>query len=300
MNGRVTVVRPGGLGDTILTLPALQRRTGLHVTLVGSSWAEELGSLVPFPIEVVRIDSPALLPLFDASSEQDPTGLFGEAEEVILYTDAPDEVLAANARRFCRKVVLWPVTPPGGVHAADHFAAAAGAGRPAVPVLSVPEDLLRWGREWIDGRFGRGAVPAAIHPGSGGRKKCWPVERFSEAVVRLGRPVVAVEGPADGDAGRAFLAEVGDVPVARAAGLTVPQVASLLMGCGVFVGNDSGVSHLAAALGVPTVAVFGPTDPAVWAPRGPRVRVATAGEGGSWPCASDVLEVVREIASRSP
>jgi ADP-heptose:LPS heptosyltransferase len=286
MGDRVTVVRPGGLGDTILTLPALRRRTGARLTLVGSSWAEAIRPLVPFPVVVVRVDGAALLPLFDPSAEKDPTGLFSEADEVILYTDTPGEALAANARRFCRKAVLWPVTPPSGVHAADHFAAAMGEGGPAVPELRAPAEFIRWGREWIEGRFGPGTVPAAIHPGSGGRRKCWPAARFAEVARRLQRPVVAVEGPADGEACREFLAEAGGVRVERASGLTIPQLAGLLAGCGVLVGNDSGVSHLSAALGVPTVAVFGPTDPAVWAPRGPRASNATWAGG------------VNEIASR--
>lgn len=286
MGGPVTVVRPGGLGDTILTLPALRRRAGARLTLVGSSWAEAIRPLVPFPVGVVRVDGAALLPLFDPSAEKDPTGLFSEADEVILYTDTPGEALAANARRFCRKAVLWPVTPPAGVHAADHFAAAMGEGGPAVPALEVPEESRRWGREWVEGRFGPGTVPAAIHPGSGGRRKCWPAARFAEAARRLQRPVVAVEGPADGEACREFLAEARGVPAERASGLTVLQLAGLLAACAVLVGNDSGVSHLSAALGVPTVAVFGPTDPAVWAPRGPRVAIA------AW------SEDVREVASR--
>lgn len=280
---KVTIVRPGGLGDTILTLPALRRRAGDRLTLVGSSWAEAIRPLAPFPLEVVRFDGARLLPLFDPSAEEDPTGLFSGADEVILYTDTPGEALAANAKRFCRQTILWPVTPPAGVHAADHFAAALGEGGPAVPELRVPEEYLRWGRNWVEERFGPGAVPAAIHPGSGGRRKCWPAARFAEVARRLGRPVVAIEGPADGDACREFLSEVRGV---RAAGLTVPQLAGLLAGCALLVGNDSGVSHLSAALGIPTVAVFGPTDPAVWAPRGPRVFIARWSDG------------VEEIASR--
>ncbi len=287
IGARVTVVRPGGLGDTILVLPALDRLAGARLTLVGSSWAEELRPLIPFPLEIARFDGAALLPLFDPSPERDPTGLFAEADEVVLYTDSPDENLAVNARRFCRgRAVLWPVTPAPGVHAADHFAGAVPGAGPAVPSLRVPEGLRSWGEEWLRGHLG-GGVPIAIHPGSGGRRKCWPAGRFAEVAGRLGRPVVMVEGPADGEACREFLSEVRGVPVARAAGLTVPQAASLIAACGALVGNDSGVSHLAAALGVPTVAVFGPTDPAVWAPLGPRVRVVR-GAGGAWPSAGEV------------
>ncbi len=302
MAARVTVVRPGGLGDTILVLPALRALGLLHpgarLTLVGSSWAEALRPLVPFPVEVVRIDDPALLPLFGPSPADDASGVFSGAEAVVLYTDSPDETLAVNARRFRPDTVLWPLTPPPGVHACDHFGAAVGEDWPDAPELRIPEDLLRRGREWIAGRLGPGARPAAIHPGSGGRRERWPAGRFAEAAGLLDRPVVMMEGPADEEACRAFLAEAPPgLPVARAAGLSVAEAAAVVAGCGAFLGCDSGMSHLAAALGAATVAVFGPTDPAVWAPRGRRVRVVPPGKGGPWAGAGDVAAALRAVDS---
>jgi ADP-heptose:LPS heptosyltransferase len=58
------------------------------------------------------------------------------------------------------------------------------------------------------------------------------------------------------------------------------ELACWLAGASLYVGNDSGITHLAAAAGAPVVALFGPTDPAVWAPRGPRVRVVATGRPG--------------------
>jgi ADP-heptose:LPS heptosyltransferase len=63
-----------------------------------------------------------------------------------------------------------------------------------------------------------------------------------------------------------------DAPL-LAKGFSLPELASLMEGCRFFIGNDSGITHMAAALGVPTVALFGPTDPKVWAPRGEHVTV---------------------------
>ena len=66
-------------------------------------------------------------------------------------------------------------------------------------------------------------------------------------------------------------------------GRSLADVARLFANaCGV-IANDSGIAHLAAGLGVPTVAIFGPTDPAVWRPRGPNVRVCGGTPGASWP-----------------
>ncbi len=68
-------------------------------------------------------------------------------------------------------------------------------------------------------------------------------------------------------------------------GLELAEAGAVLSECALYVGNDSGITHLAAGLGVPTVAVFGPTDPAVWRPLGPRVRVV---RGRPWPTVEEV------------
>jgi heptosyltransferase-2 len=309
---RVTVVRPGGVGDTLLLVPTLRllhaRLPGADLTLVGSHWAAALRPLLPFPVEIVLFESASLTPLFGPDPERDASGVFSDADAVVLYTASPDEALARNAERFCRGPVIdWPVLPRGDVHAAVHFARAvaaetvASSDLPRPPHAAVPEDLRLWGRTWIDGQLGIGASPVAVHPGSGGRRKCWPPDRFADVAGRLGRPVVVIEGPADAEACRAFLARVPHgASVARAEGLTLPQTASLLACCPLVLGNDSGLSHLAAALGVPTVAVFGPTDPRVWAPLGDRVRCVAPAGGGVWPAAPDVMDAAVELAGMTP
>ncbi len=331
---RMTVIRAGGLGDTILVLPALRllrgRHSGARLTLVGSRWAEAVRPLVPYPLEIVRFDASALTPLFGPSAERDPSGVFSESDRVYLYTASPGEDFAANAKRLCRgTVVIRPVEPAPGVHAADHFAAAVADSGSRIPdpgfkegcmmrppsirdsesgirnqsgfashdLLIVPDPLRSWGREWLD-LNGVGEGPVAIHPGSGGRRKCWPAERFAEVAAGLGRPVVLLEGPADAEVCRAFRDRVSSgLSVRLAAGLSVAETAALVSACDAYLGNDSGMSHLAAALGVRTVAVFGPTDPAVWAPRGPCVRIVR-GDGGGWPSAETVRASVTLPARR--
>jgi ADP-heptose:LPS heptosyltransferase len=78
-------------------------------------------------------------------------------------------------------------------------------------------------------------------------------------------------------------------------GVSVPHLAAVLAESRGYFGNDSGVSHLAAALGVPTVAVFGPTDPAVWAPLGPEVSVVAPRGDAPWPTVDDVLIALRKL-----
>ena len=126
--------------------------------------------------------------------------------------------------------------------------------------------------------------PLAIHPGSGGAAKRWPPERFAELIGRaaaVGWPVVAIEGPQDAEVSRTLLAAlppgVRAPDIAR--GLSVGALATLLARCAAFVGNDSGVAHLAGLAGVRTLALFGPTDPAIWSPLGLRVSTLRAPAG---------------------
>jgi ADP-heptose:LPS heptosyltransferase len=131
----------------------------------------------------------------------------------------------------------------------------------------------------------------AVHPGSGSPAKNWPFDRFVETARRLspGRPWLLVLGPAEDAA-----APPAGAIVAR--GLPLRRLAAVLARAGRFLGNDSGVSHLAAACGTRTLALFGPTDPAQWAPVGQSVRTLRAASGRPGDLAVD--DVV-EVAARS-
>jgi ADP-heptose:LPS heptosyltransferase len=85
--------------------------------------------------------------------------------------------------------------------------------------------------------------------------------------------------------------------------LELPLLAAILSQCHLFIGNDSGITHLAAALGVPTIALFGPTDPYVWGPRGKKVFIARENLKGStawqWVSADAVLEVAYNFLNKN-
>ncbi|HEY6548414.1 MAG TPA: glycosyltransferase family 9 protein [Vicinamibacteria bacterium] len=117
----------------------------------------------------------------------------------------------------------------------------------------------------------------ALHPGSGSARKNWPAERFVTLAGRLARdrPCLVIEGPADEGVTLPFHAS----RAVFARGLPLRALGGLLARAGLYVGNDSGVTHLAAAFGAPTLALFGPTDPQIWSPLGPRVRVVRAPQG---------------------
>jgi ADP-heptose:LPS heptosyltransferase len=139
--------------------------------------------------------------------------------------------------------------PPaeGDLHAVDFYLDQAGCPHGAMP--SLP---FRRKREGF----------AVIHPFSGSSAKNWPLDRFRRVAELLSHrlPVRWCAGPEEPLDGAKRLDNLGDL-------------ALWLAGASIYIGNDSGISHLAAAAGVPVIAMFGPTDPRVWGPRGAHVMV---------------------------
>ena len=145
-----------------------------------------------------------------------------------------------------------------GLHATDHFARCAGIAPVAVP-LSIGESARRWARAAADG-LGVDAGTLVIHAGSGSAGKNWDgMSELAGSWRRRGGRVVAIIGPADRDIDGCD-GFVSDQPL--------DHIAAFLALAPFFVGNDSGVSHLAAAVSCRGIALFGDTDPTIWHPRG--------------------------------
>ncbi len=219
-----------------------------------------------------------------------------QADAVILWAPDADGAIARRLTAFgAARAIVAPAAPPaeslGEPHTAVWLAEALrplGIATPATrdaltahlrplrpPAASQEQAEAHW-RRW-----GLAQRVVALHPGSGSPAKRWPAERFAE-VGRLARDAgyqpLLLAGEADAlalAATQAALAALG-VSAASAQGLPLPLVVALLARCAGYVGSDSGLAHLAGLLGIPTVAVFGPTDPARWSPLGPRVRTVRA------------------------
>jgi ADP-heptose:LPS heptosyltransferase len=234
----------------------------------------EAASLLPWE----RRDVASLL------DEAGPSGALAQtlaSFELALVCTRNDR-LAESLRRLVATVAVQDPTPPGGVHASRWLAQPLEAlGVPVVepPTLTASAEERSAAQPILDA-LPRGFL--AVHPGSGSPRKNWPADRFralADAVAPR-EPFLVIEGPADREA----VAALGECPRAvLARGLRPRVLGAVLAEAGLYVGNDSGVSHLAAAFGSPTVVLFGPTDPAVWSPVGPRVRVCAAVGFGARP-----------------
>ncbi|MBI3813172.1 MAG: glycosyltransferase family 9 protein [Nitrospinae bacterium] len=140
------------------------------------------------------------------------------------------------------------------------------------PEIDFTDEDIKFAEEFLPS-CERGIV--AIHPGSGSEKKNWMVERFAEVAKILskkGFKIILISGPADKNTKKRFLKLTDFTPV-LAENLSIMKLASVIKRCDYYIGNDSGVTHLSALTGVKTIALYGPTDPAVWSPIGKKVTV---------------------------
>ncbi len=269
------VLFPGALGDFLCFLPTLvavhaRHRGALRVVAKPSL----LELISPLRVAGISIDRREVADLFSTAAEVRPetAALFAGVERVYSWTGSTDPDL----RRRLRAIADAPVDihpfrgMRPGEHAADYYARCAGV-EPHDTIGACIADDPQWfasvATDYPEGTF------MVVHPGSGAARKNW--QGFASLMrwcQQRGDVAILLRGPAETALG-------SEVPAAGVLdGLTLIQVASLLRRTRLYVGNDSGITHLAAAVGTATVALFGPTDPAVWAPRGKHVQILRAPE----------------------
>ena len=292
---RVLIVRSGAVGDMILTLPVLsaltKRYSGLSIDMMGDPVRLSLLKHCGFVDGVLPVDGRDVTPLFapggpgtaasgfDARADRPALRHLRSYDAILSYLPDPDGVFAENLRRFASGPVLTGRSqPPGGlrIHMTRVLMDALkpqGIGtsvdppRIDVPLSTTPDDARKLENE---------QRLIAIHPGSGGAEKCWPAERYGaliDLLVESGyRPVITF-GPADLMVRRRLQPWIENRDVLVFEDRSLVEVAALYARCEAMIGNDSGMTHLAAAAGTAVIALFGPTDPAVWGPRGKNVRI---------------------------
>lgn len=289
----ILFIRGGALGDLIVTLPTLgllrKRWPDAHIEILGHPRLSEI-ALQRYYLNGVRsVDRGPLSAFFTPSAVLDPGWMdyIGDFDLVLSYFYDPDELFIANLRRCNPGQILTysPRVPESfGQPAARHFAGIVEplglelAEDAASDLYPSPEDVAA-ARAFLTG-LKPGTRLVAIHPGSGGETKNWPPESWAELgrLITRAAPDVTlllIEGEADADPVQFLVEAWKELPHLRARWLPLPILAALLRETVLFLGHDSGVTHLAAASrrDLPIIALFGPTDPAVWAPPRTGVRV---------------------------
>ena len=296
---RVLLVRAGALGDLLLLRPALAalRAASHSVALIAP--ARGAAPLLREVDELFPWERPELVALLAGQSAGALGDLLARCDAVVAFTRS-DPVRDALAAATGARVRVHDPSPPPGRHAAEWLWGAVhdwvGLEMPSLPPLQPSADEER-NAEAILARLPAGFL--ALHPGSGSPAKNWPRERFRRLAERLcpTRPFLLVRGEAD----TAACAPVADDPRAVLASELPLRVLGAALGrSGLFVGNDSGLSHLAAAYGAPTLALFGPTDPRCWRPLGAHVAVARSSNGALQDLdLEEVVSAARQLLARS-
>ena len=240
---RRLVIRPGAIGDLIVSLPAIEHlcceylevwTTPRNLPLV--RFADRVRAIPSTGIDLLGVTAPPAQLLADLRSFDSIVSWYG--------SNRPEfrEITAGLPFEFL------PALPPDGsaVHATDFYLDQVGAAPGALPRLDIGRPRENY---------------AVIHPFSGSPRKNWPIEKFRAMAARLPMPVRWCAGEEDPP-----LPDAVSIP-------DLWELAHFLAGAALYIGNDSGVTHLAAAVGTPTLAIFVASDPQVWAPRGDHVRV---------------------------
>lgn len=290
-----SVIHAGALGDWVLTWPLIRAlgAQGWRSMLVQSGEKARLAAAVLDPagatIAPVEAEQPRFTALWRGPGAVDAAWIRPDVSLVLAFnadgaTAAGRQWLAAAERMFpsARVTAIGPPGSPSRALAWAEFRVSELGGAPPAPATGPDR-------------------PIVLHVGAGSPAKRWPLERFAELALALrgdGAMVETIAGEAEAErfspAERTLFDQIGGRYLE-----TLDALARCLAGARVVAAGDSGPSHLAAQLGVPTVALFGPTDPSIWAPVGPLVRVIAPPDTRpmTWLDVATALAAVRAAAA---
>lgn len=278
MKGRILVIRGGAIGDFILTLPvftALRKAfPETAIDVMGYPHIASLARLTGSINDIHAIESRALAGYFARGGTLDPglADYFQQCSVIFSYLFDPDLIFTTNLARVSKAQIIQ------GPHRPDEAATLHASHQ-----LLKPLERLAIFDEADIPRF-PGLEPKpnsetilAVHPGSGSAQKNWPEACWVELLRMVAASTSWQIRLIGGEAEEMTLERLGEhLPLERFQiwhKLPLPELAQRLSQCTRFVGHDSGISHLAAAVGLPTMVLWGPTNEKIWRPRGPKVAV---------------------------
>ena len=262
--GSLLVLFPGALGDFLCLWPALRVLERQHPRATLVARPSFFALLDAGSWRTISIDRREVADLYGSAPLGEETrAVFAGHARVLSWSGAGDERFAARLREASAGAVsIFPFRGMGpGEHAAAYYARCAGIAL-APCRFDPPPDGAAWAGElWR--RHGLRSPVLAVHAGSGAERKNW--EGMGEIAARWLRErgsVVALVGAAEQERGTVIPCTV------VVENESLPRVAAVLQRADVYLGNDSGLSHLAGIVGAGGLALFGPSDPAVWRPLG--------------------------------
>lgn len=290
--GRILVIRGGAIGDFILTLPALAalRREfpEAYLEILGYPHIVQLALAGRLVDRAQHIEARALAPFFASGGElsENMADYFSEFDLIVSYLYDPDLIFQTNVARCSSAQFI------AGPHRPDESSAVSAAkvflqplerlaifDADPVPKLTIGEPAALAHEPKPDPEH----MVIALHPGSGSESKNWPEARWADLLFELASRtpyhLLVIGGEAEGEVLQRLAAALPPARARVARNLPLADLARALQPCAAYVGHDSGISHLAAALGLSTLLLWGDTREEVWRPPGPNVVVLRHPQG---------------------
>jgi heptosyltransferase-2 len=306
--GKILVIRGGAIGDFILTLPAIAalRRNfpDAYLEVLGYPHIAQLALAGGLVDRVESIGSRALAGFFARNGElaEELVDYFSEFDLIVSYLYDPDQIFRTNVGRCTRaQFITGPHRPHerSTIHATQLYL------KPLEHLGIFDADPVPRLRMGVDS-----ATPSpplfrnaeanervlALHPGSGGEHKNWPEAKWAELLQNLINEtsfnLLLVGGEAEGERLQRLGAALPPARVRVAQSRPLAELAKMLQQCAGFIGHDSGISHLAAAVGLPGLILWGDTTEEIWRPPSERMILIRHPDGLADLPVSSVLDKI--------
>ncbi len=308
--GKILVIRGGAIGDFILTLPAIAALRAqfpeAHLEVLGYPHIIQLAEAGGLVDRAQSIEARALAGFFARRGilAEDLADYFSEFDIILSYLYDPDDIFKTNiARCSTAQFVVGPYRPneAENVHATKVYL------RPLERFAifdADPVPQLTFKTPLNGEKKSKNTPTLALHPGSGSEKKNWPEVKWAYLLQHLVNTtdynLLLIGGEAEGERLQRLAAALPIMRTRVAQSLPLTDLARLIQPCTAFIGHDSGISHLAAALGLPGIVLWGNTSEEIWRPPHDRVIVLKHPAGLKMISVDQVMGKLNAVAAFQP
>ena len=308
---RIFIHHDGALGDVLLSLPCIRhiRESASAVHIAARNEIAGLLLTAGAVNEMSSSDSSFFVSLYTDSPDESVKRFLSSFEISYIFTVNAASTLCANIRNIVRDTQTIVTIPPKGSlkHISMYRLGQCGfspEGAIGAEMLGLPESLNRWACDLLEKYgFSRGRdLLMTIHPGSGGKEKCWPLHSYAALIKLLLKEsrffVLVFSGPAEERETERLLSDLQmhSERIIHLHNQPLIRAAALLAQSDFYLGNDSGISHLAGIMKRRGIVLFGPTDPAQWRPLGESLEVLRFNTAGL-ACSVTVESINHKILS---
>jgi len=302
----ILIVHQGAIGDFILSLPALEAIHRFYsqarfIFLGHPSILAIIQSRLYFD-SVLNCADKRWAPFYNSKGKMvtGASDLLPPVDSIFAFCRSSSQPFVDNLASIYSKPahLIEPFPEPDlALHVSEYQCRQLEElGIPALPcpppVIAPSQDDFLEARRFVEQNLTKGEHLILLHPGSGGRIKLWSVAGWLDVIIKMSGHnnirICLIEGPADSYIVQQLCSELRSTSLLLADNWPLGKLAALMKQSSLYLGNDSGITHLAAACNTPTIALFGPTEPRIWGPKGLKVKVVT------WRPESLVLEAQGE------